>query len=112
MLLYFFTLQLLGYRILRWLFNFTISWLFNFTKFWRYKVTYYMPSGGHRPTMVCNTVINPLLAMPFTPLSYGEGKAARARRGGGAWPQKQLSRYSQRAAAQCLCLTKNNFLYR
>lgn len=41
MLLYFFTLQLLGYRIFRWLFNFTISWLFNFTKFWRYKVTYY-----------------------------------------------------------------------
>ena len=40
--------------------------------------------GGHRPTMVCNTVINPLLAMPFTPLSYGEGEAARARRGGGA----------------------------
>ena len=42
MLLYFFTLQLLGYRILRWLFNFTISWLFNFTKFWWYKVTYYI----------------------------------------------------------------------
>lgn len=41
MLLYFFTLQLLGYRIFRWLFNFTIFWLFNFTKFWRYKVTYY-----------------------------------------------------------------------
>ena len=71
--------------------------------------------------------------MPFTPLhrstfgrlpeQEGEGKAARARRGGGAsawgdgasaWAsaQKQLSRYSQRAAAQCLCLTKNNFLYR
>ena len=42
MLLYFFTLQLLGYRIFRWLFNFTISWLFNFTKFWWYKVTYYI----------------------------------------------------------------------
>lgn len=41
MLLYFFTLQLLGYRIFRWLFNFTISWLSNFTKFWWYKVTYY-----------------------------------------------------------------------
>ena len=45
MLLYFFTLQLLGYRIFRWLFNFTISWLFNFTKFWWYKVTYYSPFG-------------------------------------------------------------------
>lgn len=44
MLLYFFTLQLLGYRIFRWLFNFTISWLFNFTKFWWYKVTYYNSS--------------------------------------------------------------------
>ena len=48
MLLYFFTLQLLGYRILRWLFNFTISWLFNFTKFWRYKVTYYSESNQSR----------------------------------------------------------------
>ena len=70
---------------------------------------------------------------PFTPLhrstfgrlpeQEGEGKAARERGAGeGLWgrgfsfgeglSQKQLSRYSQRAAAQCLCLTKNNFLYR
>ena len=47
MLLYFFTLRLLGYRIFRWLFNFTIFWLFNFTKFWWYKVTYY--NGARRP---------------------------------------------------------------
>ena len=31
--------------------------------------------GGHRPTIVCDTVINPLLARPFTPLSYGEGES-------------------------------------
>ena len=176
MLLYFFTLRLLGYRIFRWLFNFTIFWLFNFTKFWWYKVTYYIFSyflfngkngrwmkmplissssflkkkfindlkrpygswliplaggrvlendcwrtghGGHRPTMVCNTVINPLLAMPFTPLhrsTFGrlpeqEGRGKPRVRGAGEG-LKQLSRYSQRAAAQCLCLTKNNFLYR
>ena len=37
----FYISQLLGYRIFRWLFNFTFSWLFNFTKFWWYKVTYY-----------------------------------------------------------------------
>ena len=48
MLLYFFTLQLLGYRIFRWLFNFTISWLFNFTKFWWYKVTYYRQDDARR----------------------------------------------------------------
>ena len=39
--------------------------------------------GGHRPTIVCNVVINPSLARPFTPLSYGEGKAAKAARGRG-----------------------------
>ena len=37
----FYISQLLGYRIFRWLFNFTFSWLFNLTKFWWYKVTYY-----------------------------------------------------------------------
>ena len=37
----FYISQLLGYRIFRWLFNFTFSRLFNFTKFWWYKVTYY-----------------------------------------------------------------------
>ena len=37
----FYISQLLGYRIFRWLFNFTFSWLFNFTNFWWYKVTYY-----------------------------------------------------------------------
>ena len=41
--------QLLGYRIFRWLFNFTFSWLFNFTKFWWYKVTYYT-GFNPRPT--------------------------------------------------------------
>ena len=48
MLLYFFTLRLLGYRIFRWLFNFTIFWLFNFTKFWWYKVTYYIFSKKYK----------------------------------------------------------------
>ena len=39
--------------------------------------------GGHRPTIVCNVVINPSLARPFTPLHKGRGKP-RKRRGGGA----------------------------
>ena len=61
------------------------------------KITYFecwrTGHGGHRPTMVCDRVINPLLASPFTPLhrstfgrlpeQEGEGKAARATRGRG-----------------------------
>ena len=39
--------------------------------------------GDHRPTIVCDRVINSLLARPFTPLSNGEGKAAQAARGRG-----------------------------
>ena len=39
--------------------------------------------GGHRPTIVCDRVINSLLARPFTPLSHGEGEAAQAVRGRG-----------------------------
>ena len=56
----FLTLQLLGYRIFRWLFNFTISWLFNFTKFWWYKVTYYIPLkwGG----LVCPPLEGPMIS--------------------------------------------------
>ena len=77
-----------------------ISLLFVSKKMFRNntKITYFecwrTGHGGHRPTMVCDRVINPLLARPFTPLhrstfgrlpeQEGEGKAARARRGGGA----------------------------
>ena len=61
----FYISQLLGYRIFRWLFNF--SWLFNFTKFWWYKVTYY-PGFNPRPTLgTTNTNNTPTNAFQSTP---------------------------------------------
>ena len=63
----FYISQLLGYRIFRWLFNFTFSWLFNFTKFWWYKVTYY-PGFNPRPTLgTTNTNNTPTNAFQSTP---------------------------------------------
>ena len=63
----FYISQLLGYRIFRWLFNFTFSWLFNFTKFWWYKVTYYT-GFNPRPTLrTTNTNNTPTNAFQSTP---------------------------------------------
>ncbi len=64
--------QLLGYRIFRWLFNFTFSWLFNFTKFWWYKVTYYT-GFNPRPTRgTTNTNNTPTNAFQSTPHAGGD----------------------------------------
>ena len=68
----FYISQLLGYRIFRWLFNF--SWLFNFTKFWWYKVTYYTGfnprphAGGDLLLMVAA-----LLFSSFNPRPHARG---------------------------------------
>ena len=67
----FYISQLLGYRIFRWLFNFTFSWLFNFTKFWWYKVTYYT-GFNPRPTLrTTNTNNTPTNAFQSTPPREG-----------------------------------------
>ena len=71
----FYISQLLGYRIFRWLFNFTFSWLFNFTKFWWYKVTYYTgfnprPHAGGRRIRITR------LRMRFNPRPTREATSA------------------------------------
>ena len=68
----FYISQLLGYRIFRWLFNFTFSRLFNFTKFWWYKVTYYT-GFIPRPTLrTTNTNNTPTNAFQSTPHAGGD----------------------------------------
>ena len=62
----FYISQLLGYRIFRWLFNFTFSRLFNFTKFWWYKVTYY-PGFNPRPPRWGRRIRITRLRMRFNP---------------------------------------------
>ena len=70
----FYISQLLGYRIFRWLFNFTFSRLFNFTKFWWYKVTYYTgfnprPHAGRR--LWVNGIFNWMCWFQSTPPREG-----------------------------------------